>query len=127
VRKAKQDHLSRREREILDIVYQLGDASVADVEERMEDSPGYDSVRVTLGILTKKGHLGFRKEGRRYIYSPTLSHGPASRAAFQRLVRVFFKGSASRAILAMLDLSSERLSRKDLDQIAKRLKQEKKP
>jgi predicted transcriptional regulator len=116
--------LSRREREILDIVYQLREASVADVEGKMEDSPGYDSVRVTLGILAKKGHLRHRQDNRRYLYSPTLPHRKASRAALHRMVRVFFGGSVSRAILAMLDISSDRLPREDLDRIAKRLEEE---
>ena len=69
--------LSRREREIMDIVYQLGEAGVAEVASRMRDDPGYDSVRVTLGILEKKGHVTHRQDGRRYLYSPTVPHQAA--------------------------------------------------
>ena len=119
-------HLSRREREIMDIVYQLGEASVSDVASRMDDDPGYDSVRITLGILTKKGHLKHRREKRRYIYAPTVPREKASRSAFLNLLRTFFGGSPKKAILSMLDMSSSRLSEEELDEIADWLEKEKK-
>jgi len=77
--------LSRREREIMDIVYELGEASVSDVVARTIDDPSYDSIRVTLGILTAKGHLSHYAEGRRYIYRPTVSRKKASRSAVKKL------------------------------------------
>ena len=121
-----QSYLSRREREIMDVVYSLGQGSVSDIAARMEDNPGYNSVRVTLGILVKKGHLKHRKDGRRYIYSPTVPTEAASRSATRNLLRTFFGGSPSRAILAMLDASSDRLSRKQLDDITAWLEKVKK-
>ena len=92
----------------------------------MEDSPGYDSVRITLGILAKKGHLKHRKDGRRYIYAPTVPLDKASRSAARNLLRTFFSGSPSKAILTMLDVSSSRLTKKELDEIAAWLDEEKK-
>ncbi|MHC4233544.1 MAG: BlaI/MecI/CopY family transcriptional regulator [Planctomycetota bacterium] len=116
--------LSRREREIMDILYRLGEASVADVVGRMEPDPGYDSVRVTLGILEKKGHVTHRQEGRRYVYAPTVSHEAASQSAARNLTRTFFKGSPSRAILALLGMSE--LSPEELDAIAEWIEEERK-
>ena len=124
--KQSQATLSRREREIMDIVYRLGEANVSDVVRLLDGDPGYDSVRITLGILTKKGHLQHRREDRRYIYSPTVSHEKASRSAVLSLLRTFFSGSPKKAILAMLDMSSSRLTQKDVDEITAWLNKEKK-
>jgi predicted transcriptional regulator len=118
--------LSRREREIMDIIYQLGEVSVGDVADRMAEAPSYDSVRVLLYILTQKGHLTHRKDGRRYIYSPTVSHSRAVRSAMRGLMNTFFSGSPSKAILAMLDMSSNKLSKADLDRIADMIEKGKK-
>ncbi len=118
-------NLSRREREIMDIVYQLGEASVSEIEKKVEDSPGYDSVRVILGILVRKGHLKYHVDNRRYIYSPTIPREKASRAAIKKLIRTFFNGSPSKAILTMLDVSSDRLTKEELDKITTWLEKEK--
>jgi len=118
--------LSRREREIMDVVYQLGEAGVAEVVNRMRDDPGYDSVRVTLGILEKKGHVKHRQDGRRYLYSPTVPHQTATRNALRNLLQTFFRSSPSKAIQALLDMSGDRLSPEDLDEIAQWIEQERK-
>jgi len=110
--------LSRREREIMDIVYRLGEAGAAEVSAKMRDDPGYDSVRVTLGILEKKGHVKHRRDGRRHVYFPTVPHGKATKSAIRNLLNTFFKGSPSKAVLSLLDMSSKRLSREELDEIA---------
>lgn len=122
MQKPPQSQLSRREREIMNIVYRLGEASVADVVARMENEPAYDSVRVTLGILEKKGHVKHRQEGRRYVYRPTVSHEKASRSATRNLIQTFFRGSPSRAILTLLGMSE--LSREELDEIARVIEEE---
>ncbi len=122
--KAEQAKLSRREREIMEILYRLGEASAADVVGRMDPDPGYDSVRVTLGILEKKGHVKHRQEGRRYVYTPTVPHETASRSAIRNVLHTFFRGSPTRAILALLGMS--RLSREELDTIAKWIEEERK-
>ena len=118
--------LSRREREIMDIVYRLGEAGASEVCARMRDDPGYDSVRVTLGILERKGHLKHRQDGRRYVYSPTVPHQKATRSAMRNLLQTFFRGSPSKAVLSLLDMSSERLSRSELDEIAEWIENERK-
>lgn len=114
--------LSRREREIMEILYRLGEAGAADVAERMAEDPGYDSVRVTLGILRKKGHVKYRLEGRRHIYAPTVPHEEASESAIRSVMQTFFRGSPSRAILTLLDQSE--LSEEELDEIAKWIEEE---
>jgi BlaI family penicillinase repressor len=124
LRRTPHTRLSRREREIMEIVYRLGEASVADVVGRIEHDPGYDSVRVTLGILERKGHLKHRREGRHYVYTPTVPHETASRTAVRNVLHTFFRGSPSRAILALLGMS--RLSREELDEIAEWIEEERK-
>lgn len=111
-------NLSRREREIMNIVYKLGEAAVSDVVDRIPDEAGYDTIRVTLGILTKKGYLKRHKVDRRYIYVPTVPRERASRAAVANLLDTFFAGSPSKAVLAMLDESSTKISKQELDRIA---------
>jgi len=118
-RKISEVHLSRRERQIMDVIYQRGSASVADVVERLPDPPGYSAVRALLRILEEKGHLKHRKEGPRYIYVPKRSRSSAARAALQRTLDTFFDGSATQAVAALLDVSDADLSEEDLDELAK--------
>lgn len=119
-------NLSRREREILNIVYELGEANVSDVCGRMEDAPGYDTVRITLGILAKKGYLTHRRENRKYIYTPTVTRTRASRSAAKNLMRTFFNDSPKKAIMAMIDMSSSKMTREELDEIALYIEKERK-
>jgi predicted transcriptional regulator len=116
--------LSRREREIMNIVYELGEANVSDVCGRMEDDPGYDSVRITLGILTKKGYLTHRRESRKYIYMPTVPHKRASHSAAKNMMRTFYNGSPKKAIMAMIDMSSSKMTPEELDEIASYIEEE---
>ncbi len=118
--------LSRREREILNIVYELGEANVSDVCGRMEDDPGYDSVRITLGILAKKGYLAHRRERRKYIYTPTVHRTRASRSAAKSMMRTFFNDSPKKAIMAMIDMSSSEMTGEELDEIASYIEEERK-
>lgn len=106
----------------MNILYRLGEGSVADVVAGMDSDPGYDSVRVTLGILEKKGHVHHRQEGRRYVYSPVVPLERASRSAIRNVTRTFFRGSPSRAILALLGMS--KLSADELDKIARWIEDE---
>jgi predicted transcriptional regulator len=119
-------NLSRREREILNIVYELGEANVSDVCGRMEDAPGYDTVRITLGILAKKGYLTHRRENRKYIYTPTVTRTRASRSAAKNLMRTFFNDSPKKAIMAMIDMTSSKMTREELDEIALYIEKERK-
>jgi predicted transcriptional regulator len=121
---ALQSDLSRRERQIMDAVYRLGEASAADVARLLPDHPAYNTVRVTLGILEKKGFLSHRQDGPRYVYRPTIAPEKAQQSAIRHVMKTFFQGSPSAAILALLD--GGRLSRKDLDEIAAAISQARK-
>jgi predicted transcriptional regulator len=110
----------------MDIVYRLGEAGAGEVAAKMRADPGYDSVRVTLGILEKKGHLIHRQDGRRYVYIPTVPHKKATRNAMRNLLQTFFRGSPSKAVLSLLDMSSKRLSKSELDEIAEWIEKERK-
>ncbi len=122
MKKPLHTELSRREREIMEILFRLGEGTVAEVVDRMDPDTGYDSVRVTLGILEKKGHVEHRQDGRRYVYYPTVSHEAASRSAMGNVLNTFFRGSPSRAILALLGM--KRLSKEELDAIARWIDEE---
>jgi predicted transcriptional regulator len=95
--------LSRREREIVDALFALGNrASVEDVLQQLADPPSYSAVRAALATLERKGHVRHVEEGSRYVYSATASPAAATRSALERYVRVFFEGSRSRMVAALL-------------------------
>lgn len=119
-----QARLSRLERTIVDALYRLGEGSVHDVTRVMPDEPSYDSVRVTLGILARKGVVTHRSDGPRYVYRPAVPAERARRSAAGHLTRTFFEGKPSRAILALLDMSSDDLTPEELDEIARRIERE---
>lgn len=96
------DPLSRRERQIMDLVYRLGTASVSDVRDGMVDAPSYSGVRALMGVLVDKGHLETERDGRRYLYRPTVSPEKASASALRRVVTNFFGGSAAEAAVALV-------------------------
>ena len=97
------EKLSRREREIMDVLYALGDSATAeDIQERLTDPPSYSAVRAMLVKLEAKGFIKHRAEGLRYVYSPTTSRAAAQKKAVGQLMRVFFGGSASEAAAALL-------------------------
>ena len=97
------EKLTRREREIMDALFALGDrASAEDIRARLTDPPGYSAVRAMLARLEVKGFIRHREEGLRYVYTPTTPRGTARRAALQQLVRVFFGGSAGDTVTALL-------------------------
>lgn len=108
--------LSRREREIMDVVYRLGRATAQDVRDHLADPPSYSAVRALLRILEEKGHLNHHQDGPRYVYVPTVPRERARATALRQLVRTFFDGSAGAAALALLDQSSD-LSDAELAQL----------
>lgn len=110
--------LSRRERQIMDAVYALGEATVSEVVEHLGEEEVYDSIRVILGNLEKKGFLVHEREGRSYVYSPAIPRERARKPAMSHLLDTFFAGSTSQAILAFLDLKRDELSREELDRIS---------
>lgn len=111
-------HLSRRERQIMDIIYQRSEASALDVMESLPDPPGYSATRALLRVLENKGHLKHKKRGARYIFMPTQPRHRAARSALQRVLRTFFDNSAEDAVAAVLDTSSSRLTEEQLDRMA---------
>jgi predicted transcriptional regulator len=117
VTKDSQAHLTRRERQIMDVVYRLGKATAADVLAGMPDPPGYSSVRTLLRLLETKGQLRHEAEGPRYVYLPTVSRDRARRSALRNVVRTFFDGSTEDAVAALLDLHDARRGPVELERI----------
>src|ERR1700733_4464357 len=111
------DTLSRRERQIMDIIYARGEAAAADVHEALPDAPSYSSVRTLLRILEEKGHLKHREDGPRYVFMPTESRAKASRSALKRVLQTFFDGSLSSAVAALVDAEGNKLSPAELQRI----------
>ncbi|HTL06154.1 MAG TPA: BlaI/MecI/CopY family transcriptional regulator [Gemmatimonadales bacterium] len=97
--------LGPRERQIMDAVFTLGKASVAEVRRELPDPPSYSAVRAILGILEDKGLLRHERDGLRYLYRPTVARGVAQQSALKHLVRTFFDGSPERAAAALLAMS----------------------
>lgn len=116
--------LSRRERQIMDAIYQLGRATVADVIEKLPDPPSYSAVRALLGILEDKGVLRHEQEGARYVYLPTVPREKARKSALKNLVTTFFNGSSREAIAALLD--ETRLSKTELQSLTELIEKAKK-
>jgi BlaI family transcriptional regulator, penicillinase repressor len=118
-RKSQPSDLARRERQIMDVIHRLGEASVGDVLAALPDPPSYSAVRTMIRLLEAKRWLRHRQDGKRYVYRATQSHEVASRSALRKVLDVFFAGSASNAVAAILDLSGDRLSAEDLDRMTK--------
>ena len=124
----KQPHLdlSRRERQIVDILYSNGRATAAEVQAALPDPPSYSAVRAMLRILEEKGHVRHEQDGPRYVYVPTLARDNAKRSALRHMLQTFFDGSTEQAISALLDDSSARLSDRELDRLARMIEQARK-
>ena len=106
--------LSRRERQIMDVLYRAGRASAADVQARMPDAPSYSAVRTMLRILEEKGHVRHEADGPRYVYIPTVARDKAKRSALRHLVETFFDGSASQVMAALIETSPRDLGDDEL-------------
>jgi BlaI family transcriptional regulator, penicillinase repressor len=118
--------LSRRERQIMDILYQRGKASASEVREAMADAPSYSAVRAMLRILEEKGHLKHQEEGLKYVYAPVVAREKAKRSAVQHLLDTFFNGSPEQIMASLLDVSSTRLTREELDRMSAMIEKAKK-
>lgn len=106
--------LSRRERQIMDILHHRGEAGAAEVLEALPDPPGYSAVRALLRILEEKGHIRHRDEGGRYVYRPHVSREDARRGALQRVVNTFFQGSVTQTLAALLESADTELPETEL-------------
>src|SRR5437660_8723583 len=111
---AAEPGLSRRERQILDILHARNEATAAEVHRALPDAPSYSAVRALLRILEEKGHAKHRREGLRYVYLPRESRAQASRSALKRILATFFDGSVDRAVAALLEASDSRLSESEM-------------
>ena len=109
--------LSRRERQIMDVIFERGKASAAEIAEKLPDPPSYSAVRALLVILEKKGHLKHTTEGTRFIYSPTYSRNEAGRSALQRIMQTFYEGSIEKVVAALLDVSGPPLSEEEIERL----------
>ena len=115
--------LSRRERQIIDILYSHGRSTAAEVQNALPDPPSYSAVRAMLRILEEKGHVRHEQDGPRYVYLPTVARDNAQRSAMRHMLRTFFDGSAEQAISALLDDESANLSEAELDRLARMINQ----
>src|SRR3989440_11307703 len=110
--------LSRRERQIMEILYRRGKASASEVRELMENAPGYSAVRAMLRVLEEKGHVRHQAEGLKYVYVPTVAREKAKRSAVKHVLDTFFNGSPEQIVAALLDVESTRLTREELDRMS---------
>src|ERR1700690_3784891 len=117
--------LSRRERQIMDILYQRGKASASDVREAMEAAPGYAAVRAMLRVLEEKGHAKHQAEGLKYVYVPVVAREKAKRSAVKHMLDTFFGGSPEQIVAALLDVSATRLTREELDRMSEMIEKAK--
>lgn len=113
--------LSRRERQCLDVLFQRGEATVADVMDALADPPSYSAVRATLNVLVEKGHAQHRQDGPRYVYLPTIPPETARTAAVRHLVTTFFGGSHEEAMVALLELSDTKVPRDAVERLTRKI------
>jgi BlaI family penicillinase repressor len=117
--KKRQIHeLSRRERQIMEIIVKLGSATAATVIEKLADAPSYSAVRAMLRVLEDKGHLRHKQDGPRYVYLPTVPRGKAKRTALRHVLQTFFDDSTESAVAALLELDASRLTDEQLDRMS---------
>jgi BlaI family penicillinase repressor len=118
--------LSRRERQIMDLLFQRGKASVGEVLDGIPDPPGYSAVRATLRTLEQKGRVTHEEDGRAYIYRPTLRRDAARKSALTHVLKTFFDNSAEQAVAALLELKGPRLSDAELERVSRLVEKAKK-
>jgi predicted transcriptional regulator len=111
--------LGRRERQIMDVIFRLGEASVSDVRAELADPPTYSAVRGMMRLLEEKGYLEHVQDGLRYVYKPTLERQKARAVALKHMVRTFFAGSTTDAVASLLELDDAKLSSQDIARLKK--------
>lgn len=114
---------SRRERQIIEVLYRLGEASVAEVRSGLDEPPTYSTVRAMLADLVQKNQITFRQEGKRYLYRPKVAKEKVASGLLKNLINNFFQGRPSDAICAMLEEHGARLSSEDIERIQKQIEQ----
>jgi BlaI family penicillinase repressor len=118
--------LSRRERQIMEILYRRGKASAAEVREAMSDPPSYSAVRAMLRVLEEKGHVSHENERLKYVFAPVVKPEKAKRSAMKHLVETFFRDAPEQVVAALLDVASKRLTREELDRMSEMIEKAKK-
>jgi len=118
-----QTPLSRREREVMDVLFRRGQATVAEVLEDLDDPPTYSAVRSILRVLEEKGHITHREDGPRYVYAPAVTRDRARRAALDHVVDTFFDGSAESALAALLRRSDLDMSEAQIKRLSREIRQ----
>jgi BlaI family penicillinase repressor len=113
--------LSRRERQIMDVLHRVQRATAAEIQEQLPQAPSYSAVRALLRILEGKGHIRHVVDGPRYIYEPVAARAAERKSAIKHLVRTFFDGSTEDAVAALIDSADGALDKKQLDELAKRI------
>ena len=118
--------LSRRERQIMEILYQCGKASASEVLNAMDDAPSYSAVRAMLRVLEEKGHVKHENDGLKYVYVPVVARDKAKRSAVKHLLGTFFSDSPEQVVAALLDVSAKRLTNEELDRMTALIERAKK-
>jgi BlaI family penicillinase repressor len=126
MRKPKPHTLTRRERQIMDVLYKLERATVSEVRAQITGQPSYSTVRAQLRVLEEKGHVRHEEHGLRYVYLPTVPRDVARRSALRHLVETFFDGSSEKLVAALLGGEISRISPEELDRLARLLAKERK-
>lgn len=119
-------HLSRRERQIMDILLARGQATAAEVMDALPDAPSYSAVRALLRLMEEKGHLRHEMDGVKYVYLPTLAREKARKSALKQMLNTFFDNSTEQAVAALLDLSKAKLSQAELDRLSQMIEEARK-
>ena len=115
--------LSKRERQIMDVLYQMGESTVGEVLERIADPPSYSAVRATLRVLEEKGVVNHKQDGPRYVYLPTVPQDTAKAAALNHLLGTFFNGSVEAAVMALVRMDEAKLSANELNRLAAKIRE----
>jgi predicted transcriptional regulator len=118
--------LSRRERQIMDVLYRRGRASAAEVREGIKDAPSYSAIRAMLRVLEEKGHVKHESEGLKYVYVPSINRDKAKRSAVKHLLDVFFPDSPDQVVAALLDVSGKRITGEELDRMTQMIEKARK-
>jgi len=111
--------LARRERQVMDILYRMGEATAQEVMDEMADPPTYSAVRALLATMIEKSLLSFRKDSRRYVYRPAVPEKKAKRSALKSLLSTFFEGKPENLVAALLDPKDQQLSTDEIEKIRK--------
>ncbi|RYX83917.1 BlaI/MecI/CopY family transcriptional regulator [bacterium] len=110
--------LSRRERQLMELIYAAGQGTAAELQTAMPDAPSYSTVRALLRILEEKGHLTHRQEGQRYVYLPTKPHQQAARSSLRQVLNTFFGGSVEQAVATLMEAEDTKISPEELDRLS---------